>query len=205
MSAVYTPILGRALFERGAEYMAAATEGIRITAHETTLRFYRDHDIEASCYGELTLLPDDLQTDLQRLESTKPAKHALRYGIMADRPLPDFIRRTAQFTQKHGVAPTEDQFSTAYYGGDPVPVGMWIGCDQPTVFDVPFVLNEFTALYFLQFPTPYLDRTLWRRLLYDYLFVRGDEETLYAENLSTERKITGLGVRRDGFWIPSTS
>ena len=70
---------------------------------------------------------------------------------------------------------------------------------------MPLVTNGQTALYFLQFPTLYLNQRTWRRLLFDFLFVRGDEESLYPDNVSAERDIVGLGVRRDGYWVAATT
>ena len=203
ITAFYTPLVGRAMLERGPAYMKLISEGIAVTASEASMQLYRENQIEASCYGEVSLLPEHVQNHLKRLESTKPGMHYLRYGVMADKSLPDLIARTVRLSQATGCPPTDAQLLADYYHGESVTVGMWIGSDQPTVFDVPGVVNEHTALYFLQFPTPYLDRQTWRRLLYDYLFVRGDEETLYPENISNERRITGLGMRNNGYWIPS--
>src|SRR5207247_5237767 len=124
----------------------------------------------------------------------------LRYGVIADRPQPDLISRTIQLHHRLETVPTEAQLAEDYYCGPFIQIGMWIGSDQPTLFDVPLVTREDTALYFLQFPTLYLDQYLWRRLLYDYLYVRGDDEGLHSDDLTFERHIMGLGVRRDGRW-----
>jgi hypothetical protein len=88
-----------------------------------------------------------------------------------------------------------------YYRGTAWPLDIWVGCDQPTFFDVPFLLAGRTALYFLQFPTFFLTPRLWRRILCDWLFVRGDEEDLEALPLPGRRRlILGLGRRREGRW-----
>jgi hypothetical protein len=132
-------------------------------------------------------------------------RHYVRYGVFADIEIPDIIAHTLRLYQRLGKPPSEAQLLATYYGGRPVKLNIWLGTDQPTFFDVPLVLNGHTALYFLQFPTPYMDFPLWRRILYDYLFVRGDEESLYPENVSSERLITGLGTRRNGYWQPATT
>lgn len=203
VQAVYIPLMGRALLERGTEYMVLAAQAITELATDEALAFYTNHHISAFCYGETNLLPLDIQDKTARLNTTNQGTRYLRYGIMADRPLPDLIARIGRLQRRIGKLPSEQQLLEDYYGGEFIAAGLWIGSDQPSVFDVPYAVNENTALYFLQFPTPYLDQTTWRRLLYDYLYVRGDEESLYPDNVSTERRITGLGVRRDGYWIPS--
>ncbi len=204
VSAVYSPVIGRALAERGAEYMEFVSQSVAYLARNEAIKWYLDNRIAASCYGELHLLPAHVQERINYMRTATQGERYLRYGVFADLPQPDLIARTIRLYERSGVAPTEEQLAEDYYGGPSIPVGIWIGCDQPTVFDVPLAIRENTALYFLQFPTLYLERRTWRRLLYDYLFVRGDEESLYPENLTGERRVTGLGARQDGRWLPST-
>lgn len=207
VTALYTPSLGRALAERGPEYMEFMAEAMALLADQDSIAWYRRQKIWAGAYGELSLLPEHVQSKLDYLKQATREENAsriLRYGIFADKPAPDLIARTIGLYHQLGAVPTEGQLIESYYGAPPVEAMLWIGSDQPTVFDVPLVLNGNTALYFLQFPTLFLDRTTWRRLLYDFLFVRGDEETLYPENITEARQITGLGIRRDGYWVPTT-
>ncbi len=203
-TAIYVPIFGRALAERGEAYIAFAAQAVSVLAEADAARWYAENLIAASFYGETQLLPVEVQERMKSMtEATKAADHYLHYGAFADRPQPDLISRTIQLYDRLGTIPTEEQLAEDYYHGPFIPLRMWIGSDQPTVFDVPLVTREDTALYFLQFPTLYLDQRAWRRLLYDCLFVRGDEEALYPENLTQERHIVGLGVRRDNYWLPS--
>lgn len=201
---IYTPIMGRALMERGEAYMEFGIRAIGNVAAAAAQAWYAEHQIEASAYGQLDLLPAELQQTLAAMsaQAESPTGY-LRYGVFADQPLDDLLQRTVRLYQQNGTVPSGDELMAAYYGGLADPITMWIGADQPTVFDVPLVLHEATALYFLQFPTLYLDIATWRRLLYDSLFVRGDEETLYPDNLLETRQVAGLGVRRAGGWQPS--
>jgi hypothetical protein len=204
--AVYTPVVGRALAERGPAYMAFVCAAVGQLADSTALERYARRQIAVSFYGETALLPPEVRDQIAeatRITHQRTPKHHIRYGVFADRPLPDFIARTVALSQQLNATPTVAQLLEAYYGGEGIPAELWIGSDQPSVFDVPFVVNEQSALYFLQFPTFFLDRATWRRILYDYLYVRGDEETLYSENISSERYITGLGIKHDGFWKPA--
>jgi hypothetical protein len=206
VSAIYLPLIGRALAERGPEYMAFAAQSVRSLADENAVGWYLANDVAASCYGEIDLLPTDIQDlGVTMSRRTKQGKRLLRYGIFADRPQPDLIARTIRLHQELGAIPTEQQLGEDYYHGPYISLGFWIGSDQPTLFDVPLVVGGHTALYFLQFPTLYLDHGTWRRLLYDYLYIRGDEEALYPDNIPEERQIVGLGARQDGYWRPSNT
>ncbi len=208
VTAIYSPTVGHALGERGEEYMTFIAGALSILADDEAFDWCRQHDIWADCYGETNLLPQTVQDALKHLSSvthTANARHYLRYGVFADQTTPDLINRTIKLYQQLGTLPTETQLIEAYYNAPPIPAAVWIGTDQPTIFDVPLVTNGQTALYFLQFPTLYLDRHTWRRLLFDFLFVRGDEESLYPDNVSAERDIIGLGVRRDGYWVATTT
>src|SRR5207247_2507722 len=132
-------------------YMAFVTDSIRSLADDEAAAWYLANNVVVSFYGEIGLLPADVQElvlDISR--RTKDAERYLRYGIFADRPQPDLIARTIRLYHELGAAPTEQQLGEDYYGGLCIPLGLWIGSDQPTLFDVPLVVHGDTALYFLQ-------------------------------------------------------
>lgn len=202
---IYTPALGRSLIERGEAYMRFSMAAMTSPADEEGLAWCAENRVALRYYGELTLLPDDIQAQLADIEAATHGphvKHIVQYGVFADRPTHDIIQRVVRLSQDSATL-TEQDLIADYYGPAAPPVDLWIGSDQPTVFDVPLVMHENTSLYFLQYPTLFLTHQAWRRILYDMLFVRGDQETLYAENLSPERGIMGLGKRQDGYWVPS--
>lgn len=206
VTCVYTPLLGRDLAERGPEYMGWANNSIYHLVDEEAMAWYQSNDVQVSSYGQLDILSEDSQNLLKGLaDETRMAnpQHYLRYGIFADRPLSIVIDKTLKLAEQFQRQPTPNELIEAFYSGPRVDVQIWIGSDQPSVFDVPLVIHGATDLYFLQFPTPYLDHQLWRRLLYDILYVRGDEETLYPENIASQRFITGLGHRADTHWHPA--
>lgn len=205
---IYTPIVGRDLASRGENYVKFADYATGNVAQEEAMVWYLKHHVHASVYGQTDLLSSGVQKIVQNMAEkthTPQVLHYLRYGVFADKPVDDLIHRTIALYQKTGEIPTEQALLQDYYGGPAIPVDIWIGSDQPTVYDIPMVLHGNTALYFLQFPTLYLTREGWRRILYDYLFVRGDQETLYPDNITQQQTITGLGVRTDGGWMPATS
>lgn len=206
VQAVYTPVIGQALAERGPEYMEFAVMSVQFLVDDEALAWYQASHIHASCYGRLDLLPAEVQARIRHVDDstrTPQATHHIRYGVFADQPLSHICHQVIDLHHATHTIPSEQDLIEHYYGKPRVDVQMWIGSDQPTVFDVPLVIHEATALYFLQFPTLYLDKTLWRRLLYDVLVVRGDDEALYPDNITAERYITGLGRRQGDHWVPS--
>lgn len=206
VTCVYTPIIGRDLAERGSDYMEWANGSIPLLIHEEAMTWYETHHVQASCYGQLDLLSETSQQQIHELATTTTSaqkRHYVRYGIFADQPVSLLINQTLKLYNALGREPDPTELIEAFYGGPRVDVHMWVGSDQPSVFDVPLVIHGATDLYFLQFPTPYLDQKLWRRLLYDILYVRGDEESLYPENISEHRRITGLGQRIHAHWTPA--
>lgn len=203
---IYTPIIGRALAERGEEYMQFVSQAVSNVALPHRITFYQQHNIAATAYGELEHLPETVQQQLEAMRSatiTLAQNRFIRFGVFADNETDHLIQQIIDIYQTRQITPTATDLITRYYDAMAVPVSVWIGCDQPTIFDIPMMIRGDTALYFLQYPTPYLDVQGWRRILYDYLFIRGDEETLYPHNISTARQITGLGKREEGCWRPS--
>jgi hypothetical protein len=125
----------------------------------------------------------------------------MRWGVFAGSPLDDFLRRSAALSAKLGRMPTAAALLEDYYAGPHVPVHIWIGHKRPSVYGVPFLLNSRTSLYFLQFPTPLLDRVTWRRMLYDAMYIRGNDSELFPADVQPEREILGLGELVDGCWV----
>lgn len=206
VQAIYTPIMGYDLAARGDEYMQFGLSAIAQVARPEVIDWYRAHHIDAACYGELAHLPEQVRevvTTMHALTCQDDTSRYLRFGVFADRATDPIIRLACGLRETLGVPPSASQLVQAYYQGPVGRLGMWVGSDQPTVFDVPLVMHGNTALYFLHYPTLYLDHRAWRRLLYDVLFVRGDQETLYPDNIVTVQHISGLGIRREDGWSPS--
>ena len=206
VAAVYSPIIGHALATRGEAYMQFGMAAITATCTPKALAWHKSKRISVRFYGDRQPLPPDVRDTIAEMEHAttfEAPQGVVYYGIFADQPLSDIITQTLSLASEADTPPSPEALIHSYYGAAAPTVSIWIGCDQPTVFDVPLVLSGDSALYFLTYPTPYFSHLAWRRVLYDYLFVRGDEETLFPENLHPERGILGLGRRQAGYWIPS--
>jgi hypothetical protein len=205
VTAIYLPALGaRIETERGPEYARFQMESLaRELTRPEMLDFCRELAVEQSCYGALDRFPADLRQPLESLPQQTRSEHTSRYmrwATFAGSPLNDICERVVRLHGASGRVPTDRELIENYYGGPHVPLCMWIGQECPAIYGIPLLFNSRTNLYFLQFPTPLLDHSRWRRLLFDALYVRGEQSSLCLEKLSEQRQIVGLGQRIDGFW-----
>jgi hypothetical protein len=204
--AVYLPALGmRMETERGPEYARFQMEGlVRELSREEMREFCRGLDAELSCYGAIERFSDEHRSVLQSLPArtrTSGTCRYLRWGTFAGSPLADVFERVVRRYEATGRAPSDVEAVEDYYGGPHVPLRIWIGQECPSIYGIPLLFNSRTNLYFLQFPTAYLDHRGWRRLLFDALYVRGEQSRLNIENLPDDRRIFGLGMRVAGHWL----
>lgn len=201
--AIYTPVLSQGMAKRGEQYMRFAAMAAGELANDEDMAWYLDQGVAASAYGALHLLPQDIQDRLEDMRIRTHTPHArryLRFGVLAAQPVDDLIAATLNLYHAEGTEPTAQTLLEHYYHGPRIDVSIWIGSDQPTVYDVPFLITGQTALYFLQFLSLHLDQATWRRILWDYLFVRSDTGSLHPDAISDQRQVLGLGTRRDGHW-----
>jgi hypothetical protein len=91
-----------------------------------------------------------------------------------------------------------------YYGQPIGPIDVVLGSGQPALWDVPLLDVNRANLYFLQAPTLCLDRVTLRRILYDHLYLRTDDDEpdqdLDAREWGDPR-VLGLGRRTRRGWI----
>jgi hypothetical protein len=211
--AVYLPALGaRIEAERGPDYARFQMEGLaRELGHDEMLAFCRELDVELSCYGRVDRFGEAARALIESLPErtrTPRTRRYLRWGAFAGSPLDDVIERAIRLHRASAGTrvPRASEVIEDYYRGPHVPLGMWIGQECPSIYGVPLLFTSRTNLYFLQFSTPYLDRRGWRRLLYDTLYVRGDQSHLATgtePDGGGERRVLGLGARVDGgAWKP---
>jgi hypothetical protein len=114
-----------------------------------------------------------------------------------------------------GRAPHRDELVTRYYGEFIPPADIFIGMLPPRVFDFPLLDTGSTALYFTTAPSPYLDREMLRRILFDFIYNRPTEEAYEMEHPESwellngfyrehRRDLTGAGRLVSGgrIWLP---
>lgn len=74
-----------------------------------------------------------------RLESSTASGGGplLLIGLFADDPYPSIARLSAEFAEKHGRPPDREELVRAYYGVRVPDLSLYVGFEQPQMFDVP--------------------------------------------------------------------
>ena len=223
---ILTSLFGLSLLERGHFYaQVGLNQGLAQLATPEFRAFYRELGIRVRFYGDYRRVLPQIGyghlTDLLEGVMADTAHHDQRvlfYGVCADDPVDTVAQLAVQHYQEHGVVPTRAQLIELYYGEPVAPLDLFIGFDEPHVFDVPLLATGNEDIYFTVNPSPYLDETELRLILYDHLYARPVPETDYTD-LTPEawralqafyeaNRHTVLGVGRkhvlSGVWYPTT-
>jgi hypothetical protein len=199
------PMLGYDLLDRGAEYLELAiNEGLAELGSRDYRDWYRQSQIRVTFYGNwLTALTELGFVEVSNLlaevmaETRHHHKRRLLFGIFADEGL-DSIVSIAQSVRQG------EELINRYYGQPVGPVNLVIGSGQPAIWDLPLLDINKASLYFLQAPTFFLERQTLRRILYDHLYQRINDDDLY-DNLSAKAwqapDVLGLGQRTKKGWL----
>jgi hypothetical protein len=215
------PVFGPELAGRGASYRSMAAGGLaHLAADHALLQFYAAEGIRVHCYGDYRTYfhdtPEAYLSDLLDGLAPQTASHApyrLFLGVCAETATEHLIRLGAAYTQQTGRPPDKRKLVELYYGDDVAPIAMFIGFDQFCMFDVPLLTTGAEDLYFTVAPSPYLNETQLRDILYDHLFMRRtskDTANLGGIDLPAMRRFyavnrhatLGLGLRYGGVWYP---
>jgi tuberculosinol/isotuberculosinol synthase len=214
LDTVLTPVYGKDLAtERGSQYHQLAKLGLRMLTDTSFQTFYDAQGIRVRFYGEyeegFTDDPALLETLLRTERRTAHyAAHRLFYGVCGESAVRTITARAAEL----GRALSHREAIKAFYGE---PIGLadlFIGFDAPTAFDMPLLDSGGVDLYFTLSPSPYVDQTVLRAILYDWIFIRSDTETDYSSLKATDwkymreyyrqhsYKVIGMGKKRNGIW-----
>ncbi len=199
------PMLGYDLLDRGPDYLELAIEqGLVELGSQDYRDWYAEAQIRVTFYGNwATALTEFGFTGVARLldeltaETSHHTRHRLLLGIFADEGLDNIV----------SLARTVDngqELVDRYYGQPVGSVDLVVSSGQPAIWDLPLLDINKASLYFLQAPTFCLDQQALRRILYDHLYQRLNDDQLY-DNISPqalgEAKILGLGQRTEKGWL----
>jgi adenosine tuberculosinyltransferase len=214
VSTMVMPVFGGELLSRGAIYRQMAEAGLRQLTEPDFLSFYAESDIRVRFYGDFRAQHPDLIDLLKRFEETERATAAHRtrrlfFGVCGESATLAITQHAAQC----GRALSHEEAVVAFYGEPLGEAELYIGFDAPTAFDMPLIDQGNVALYFTVAPSPYLDATALRGVLYDWIHVRPDHSDYGSmssdawdrmrQYYRTHRHaVIGRGVRRDGIWYP---
>jgi hypothetical protein len=194
---VIQPMLGYDILERGPEYhQLAFVQGLGELGTKDYREWYRRAEIRVTIYGNwLTALTElgflttvNLMNELME-ETRQHTKHKLVLGVFADEGLDRIVALSKNV--KHG-----EELLGAYYGQPVGAVNLIIGSGQPVIWDLPLLNINKASLYFLQAPTFCLDKNILRRIFYDHLYQRVNDEELDGNvnaQLWQDFEIIGLG------------
>jgi hypothetical protein len=201
------PLMGYDLLSRGQDYLQMAVEqGLA----ELTTTAYQDwfHRVQISLtlYGNwsATLMEMGFTQVAASLEqvveiTSHYTKHRLLLGVFADESLDHIVALAKK-------ARGGKELLQQYYGQPVGPVDLIVGSGQPAIWDLPLLDINKANLYFLQAPTFCLDKTMLRRIFYDHLYQRTNDDKLY-DNLTPKEweglEVLGLGQRTRKGWTPT--
>ncbi len=198
------PLLGYDLLTRGPDYLKLAVEqGLAQLAAPNYKAWFHRNRIRVTFYGNWRQVlsekgfPDVVEMLQEVITETAPyGKHSLLFGAFADEGLNRIITLSKDINQG-------DALLRNYYGQPVGPVELIIGSGQPVIWDLPLLDINQAHLYFLQAPTFCLDQPTLRKILYDYLYQRINDDALF-DNLSAQTwqdfKVLGLGQKTDKGW-----
>jgi hypothetical protein len=199
------PLLGYDLLGRGPHYLKLAVEqGLALLADEAYNNWYHQAEIRVSFYGNWPVTLSELGfAKVAGLlagiaqETRHYTQHSLLFGVFADRPW-DHLLTLAKKVQRG------EELLHRYYGQPVDPVDLIIGSGQPAIWDLPLLDLNKASLYFIQAPTFCLKQETLRRILYDHLYQRLNDDELYSDLTPQEwatPEVLGLGQRTRKGWI----
>ncbi len=201
------PLVGYDLLSRGHDYLQMAVEqGLAELTTQAYQDWFRQAQISLTLYGNgsATLMEmgfTQVAASLKQMAETTShyTKHRLLLGVFADESL-DHIVALAR-NARNG-----EELLQQYYGQPVSPVDLIVGSGQPVIWDLPLLDINKANLYFLQAPTFCLDKATLRRILYDHLYQRVNDDELY-DNLTLqgweELEVLGIGQRTRKGWMPT--
>ncbi|MBN2386283.1 MAG: hypothetical protein JXB85_04630 [Anaerolineales bacterium] len=215
-----SPLFGGELMGRGEEYTQAMIHyGLPRLITDPFLSFYDRCQVRVRFYGNYREhLPKEILTQLEDLTAHTAGyeQHRLFIGLFGDDATAAIGKAAILYHQEHGQIPDRRALIEAYYGEYMPPATLFFGFDRFSVFDYPLLGLGQENLYFSVAPSPYLDQTGLRTILYDHLFSRPLPEPAWdelpseiIERLRTyyhanQNTVLGVGTMWNGIWIPAT-
>jgi hypothetical protein len=198
------PLLGYDLLERGKDYIEVVVDqGLSELFKPDYRAWFERLKVSITFYGNWREALQErgfsaVVRSLENLvaETARYKQHKLLFGIFADEGLNRITTLARQATDGQALL-------SAYYGQSVSAVNFIIGSGQPAIWDLPMLDINKASLYFLQAPTFCLDQQTLRRILYDHLFIRVNDDEVPTQ-VSTQRwqpyQILGMGEKTEMGW-----
>jgi len=220
LDTVIAPVFGGEILNRGEEYMREIGAGMSLLAtHPLFLEFYKEYDVRVHFYGDyrnqLGQTPYAYICDSFDKATQQTAHHVqnrLFYGVFAEDATETIAKLSVKYYQETGKVPSRRELIEVYYGEYIEKADIFIGFEKFNVFDYPMLGWGEESLYFTVAPSLYMNERQFRRILYDYMYLRPVQDPDYTtmpekdfERMRTcyevNREVTfGVGEMRDGIW-----
>lgn len=222
---IVAPVFGGELFSRGEEYMREIGAGMSLLAtHPAFIEFYKEYGIRIHFYGDyrkqLDGTPYSYICDNFDEITKSTAKHTSRrifYGVCADDATSTIAEMSIKHFQSTGHIPNKNELITIYYGEPIEKADIFIGFEKFNVFDYPMLGWGEESLYFTVAPSLYMNERQFRKIVYDYLFLRpveeidytamADEDIKYMRQYYTvnQEETFGTGRIKGGIWYENSN
>lgn len=179
VSVLLVPVFGAETLKRGPAYARYALSGLlrladdpvyrEMFASGVRIRFYGDYErvLDAPHYRPI------LRACAELTEATASGEGPLLLiGLFADTPYPTIARLSVEFAERWGRPPDRRELVQAYYGLVVPDLSLYVGFEQPHMFDVPLLATGLENLYVTLNPSPDLTERQLREILYDHLVTR---------------------------------
>lgn len=194
VSVLLSPSFGAVNLERGAQYTRYALGGLLRISSDTVYREMFDGGVRLRFYGEYEAVLDTpeyrpmLEACQELMDTTAGgAGPLILIGLFADSAHDRIARLSVDFARRNGRPPVRKEQIEAYYG-IPIPdLSLYVGHEQPQLFDVPLISTGLEDLYVTLNPTLDVTPIQLREILYDHLVARRTPAVDY-ENLSPEAR-----------------
>lgn len=198
------PSFGDLNLQRGDEYARYALSGLTRLAEEPVykemfasgvrLRFYGSYEEVLKGRGHAPLA--DACEELMS-ETSGGDGPLILMGLFADSAHEEVSRLSVGLARRNGGrAPDRRELVRAYYGVEVPDLGLFVGFEQPQLFDVPLITTGREDLYATLNPSFDVDQTQLREILYDHLVTRAAPEVDY-EALPPESILRLMDLTRE--------
>ncbi|HUF38193.1 MAG TPA: hypothetical protein VMN57_06705 [Anaerolineales bacterium] len=188
ISCLLSPILGPDIAARDPDYLQMVRAALEeITGGERFTTFYTRFDVRVRFYGDFDAFLEEnapaIPERIRRLQAATADRvgHQLLWGMFAHDPVEKVAGLSIDHHRETGRIPRREDLVTRYYGEYLPPADIFIGMLPPRVFDFPLLDIGKTALFFTTAPSPYLDREMLRRILYEFIFNRPTEDAYESQ------------------------
>lgn len=222
------PLVSPSVLNRESRYHnLSLLQGLKIILQrDDWLAFYQKHQIRVFSYGNLAQLAGyglaavGEWLDALQKQTAGNRQHQLFLGFLAPTGFDDELTRLIiAFYQAHSRAPSRDEQVAAIFGTNLPTADFFLMSTKLAGLGAlpPLLWNERTQLYFLVAPGVYaLTQTVFRRILYDYLYLRpAAARTEYPNTLADlpaladyyflhRNTVLGIGKKIGEFWVPDS-